>query len=81
MAYPDSAKEYILDTYASNHSMGAVLSQAQGRSEVVVAYYNKTLTAAEKNNCLTRKELLAVVKANKHFLRAKNRPCITDIAV
>jgi len=67
LAYPDPAKEYILDTDASDHSVGAVLSQVQGGSEVVVAYYSKTLAAAEKNYCTTRKELLAVVKAVKHF--------------
>jgi len=67
LAYPDSAKECILDTDTSDHSVGAVLSQVQGGSEVVVAYYSKTLTAAEKNYCTTRKELLAVVKAVKHF--------------
>jgi len=33
-AYLDSAKEYILDTDASDHSVGAVLSQIQGGSEV-----------------------------------------------
>jgi len=32
-----------------------------------VAYYSKTLAAAEKNYCTTRKKLLAVVKAVKHF--------------
>jgi len=67
LAYPDPAKEYILDTNASDHNVGAVLSQVQGRSEVVVAYYSKTLAAAEKNYCTTRKELLAVVRAVKRF--------------
>jgi len=67
LAYPDPAKEYILDIDASDHSVGAVLSQVQGGSEVVMAYYIKTLAAAEKNYCTTRKELLAVVKAVKHF--------------
>jgi len=67
LAYPDSAKEYIPDTDASDHSMGAVLSQVQSGSQVVVAYYSKTLAAAEKNYCTTRKELLAVAKAVKHF--------------
>jgi len=62
LGYPDSAKEYILNMVASNHSVGDV----QGRCEVVVAYYSKTLAAAEKNYCTTRKELLAVVKAVKH---------------
>jgi len=32
-----------------------------------VAYYSKTLPAAEKNYCTTKKELLAVVTAVKHF--------------
>jgi len=67
LTYPDPAKEYILNTDASDHSVGAVLSQVQGGSEVVEAYYSKTLAAAEKNHFTTRKELLAVVKAVKHF--------------
>jgi len=67
LAYPDSTKQYILDTDASDYSMGAVLSQVQGGTEVVVAYYSKALSAAEKNYCTTRKELLAVVKTVKHF--------------
>jgi len=67
LAYPDLAKEYILDTAASNHNVGAVLSQVQDSREVVVAYYSKALSAPEKNYCTTRKELLAVVKAVKHF--------------
>jgi len=71
LAYPDPTKEYILDTDASDHSVGAVLSQVQGGNEVVVAYYSKTLSAAEKNYCTTRKELQAVVKVVKHF-----RPCL-----
>jgi len=32
-----------------------------------VAYYSKALSALEKNYCTTRRELLAVVKAVKHF--------------
>jgi len=43
--------------------VGAVLSQVQDGREVVVAYYNKALSASEKNYCTTRRELLAVVKA------------------
>jgi len=66
LAYPDPAKEYILDTDASNHSVGAVLPQVRGRNEMVVACYSKALAAAEKNYCTTKKELLAVVKVVKH---------------
>jgi len=67
LAHPDPAREYIMDTDASDHSVEAVLSQVQGGSEVVVAYYSKILKAAEKNYCTTKKELLTVVKAVKHF--------------
>jgi len=67
LAYSDPAKEYILDTDASNHNAGAVLSQVQDGREVVVAYYSKALSVPEKNYCTIRRELLAVVKAVKHF--------------
>jgi len=47
--------------------VGAVLSQVQNGCEVVAAYYSKALLAPEKNYCITRRELLSVVKAVKHF--------------
>jgi len=47
-----------LDTDASNHNVGAVVSQVQDGCKVVVAYYNKTLLAPEKNYWTTRRELL-----------------------
>ena len=33
----------------------------------MVAYYSRALNKAEKNYCITRQELLAVVEAVKHF--------------
>jgi len=68
LTYPDLASEYILDTDASNHNVGAVLSQVQDGREVEVAYSSKALSASEKNYCTTRRKLLAVVKAVKHFI-------------
>lgn len=35
---------------------------------MVIAYFRKTLTPPEKNYSITRKELLVVIKAIKHFL-------------
>jgi len=67
LAYSDPAREYILDTDASDYNVGAVLLQVQEGQEVVVAYYSRSLSAAEKNYCTTRKELLAVIKVVKHF--------------
>ena len=46
---------------------GAVLSQEVDGQERVVAYYSKTFTPPGRNYCVTRCELLAVIKAVKHF--------------
>ena len=67
LGYPDPGLRYILDTDASDVGVGAVLSQVQQSRERVIAYFSKTLTPAERNYCVTRRELLAVVKAVKHF--------------
>ena len=46
---------------------GAVLSQVQDGDERVIGYYSKTHTQPKKNYCVTRRELLAIVKGVKHF--------------
>ena len=56
-----------LDTDASDEAIGAVLSQVQNGIEKIIAYFSQTLTRWEKNYCVTRKQLLAVVKAVEHF--------------
>ena len=72
LAYPRPKGRYILDTDASNFAYGAVLSQIQldenGQEvERVIAYYSKVLNPAEQRYCARRRELLAIVKAVKHF--------------
>jgi len=67
LPYQDPVNEYILSTDASDHNMGAVLSQVQGGTQVVVAYYNKTFSNAKNNYCTTWKKLLAAAKAVKQF--------------
>lgn len=59
--------EYVLDTDASDHAIGAVLSQQQDGQEVVLAYGSRLLSRAERNYCTTRRELLAVVYFLKCF--------------
>jgi len=44
-----------------------VLSQRQAGSERVVAYASRKLSQQEKNYCVTRRELLAVVHFMKQF--------------
>ena len=62
---PNDEGKFILDTDASNRSIGGVLSQIQDGVERVIAYASRSLDRRESNYCVTRKELLAVV----HFLR------------
>ena len=67
LSYPKPEGQFILDTDASQEAVGAVLSQLQNDTEHVLGYYSKSLSKEERSYCVTRKELLAVVKALKHF--------------
>ena len=44
-----------------------MLSQVQDEEERVIAYVSKSLEGREQRYCTARKELLAVVRALKHF--------------
>ena len=67
LAYPTSEGAFVLDTDASNTGIGAVLSQKQGGEERVIAYFSRSLKKSEQQYCVTRKELLALVTAVRHF--------------
>ena len=67
LAYPVMGKDFILDTDASQFTVGAVLSQEHDGKERVIAYMSKTMNKSELQYCTTRKELLAVITALKHF--------------
>jgi hypothetical protein len=67
LAYPVPGKTFIVDTDASNDGIGGVLSQEINGQEKVIAYYSKVLSKPERNYCVTRKELLAIMESVKHF--------------
>ena len=67
LSYPTTTEPFVLDTDASNRGIGAVLSQVQNGEEKAVAYFSTTLSKTERNYCVTRKELLAIVKAVRRF--------------
>ncbi|GBN31768.1 Retrovirus-related Pol polyprotein from transposon 297 [Araneus ventricosus] len=67
LTYPRTGNEFILDTDASNEGIGAALSQKIGNEDCVIAYFSKSLGKPERNYCVTRKELLAIVKSIEHF--------------
>ena len=67
LGYPDPDGHFILDTDASAYGIGAVLSQIQNGEERVVAYFSRALSRPERQYCVTRRELLAVVRSVQHF--------------
>ena len=67
LAYPTETDEFLLDCDASNTGIGSVLSQVQENEERVISYYSRSLNKPERQYCVTRKELLAIVDSVKHF--------------
>lgn len=67
LGYPDMNLEFVLDTDASAFCIGGILSQIKDGKEQVIAYFSKSLSRPERNYCVTRRELLAVVESVKHF--------------
>ena len=67
LAFPDCSKPFLLDTDASDVGIGAVLSQVQDGTERVIAYASRVLSKPERQYCVTRRELLAVVVFIQHF--------------
>jgi hypothetical protein len=83
LVMPNSTDPFILDTDASQCTIGGVLSQIQDGGEHPVAYASKKLSKAEINYCVTRKELRAVVfflKYYRHYLLGRKFTVRTDHA-
>jgi len=68
MGYPlNEGGQFYLDVDASGVGIGGVLSQVQEGRERVIAYGSRALNRAERNYCVTEKELLAVVHFVQHY--------------
>lgn len=68
LGFPNTQKEFILDTDASFDTIGAVLSQRNSENEeVVIAYGSHAMSAHEVGYCITRKELLSIYYFCNHF--------------
>ncbi|XP_063963171.1 uncharacterized protein LOC135156056 [Lytechinus pictus] len=81
LALPNSTDPFILDTDASGTAIGAVLTQVQQGQERTIAYGSFSLTPEQRRYCVTRRELLAVVRFTRqyrHYLLGKPFTVRTD---
>ena len=67
LAFPTETDPFIIDCDASGVGQGAVLSQVQNGEEKVISYFSRCFSRTERNYCVTRRELLAVVSSIKQF--------------
>ena len=65
--HPKPGAKLILSTDASDTAVGAVLEQFTDNGTRPLAYFSKKLTSAERNYSTFDRELVAIVKAIKHF--------------
>ena len=67
LAFPSPGGIFVLDTDASEYSIGAVLSRVQVGVERLIANGTCTLYKSEKTYCATCRDLLALVYFLHHF--------------
>ena len=61
LSYPDFNKRFDIQTNASNHHLGSVISQ----ETKTIALYSRKLSETQKRYTVTEKELLGIVETLK----------------
>jgi hypothetical protein len=67
LSLPRDEGEYVLDVDASLVGAGAILQQYQDGSLRVIEYASRTFNRAERNYCVTRREMAALIFGLRHF--------------
>ncbi|KRZ76144.1 Retrovirus-related Pol polyprotein from transposon [Trichinella papuae] len=68
LSHPHFDRPFLLDVDASEDALGAVLSQLNHQGlPVVIAYASRSLSQPERKYCATRREMLVLVWATRHF--------------
>lgn len=85
LGYADFTSPFVLETDASSHGLGAILTQQQGDKKRVIAYASRRLRHAEKNDknySSMKLELLAlkwaIVEKFRGYLLGSKFTVITD---
>ena len=81
LSLPNPTDPFILDTDASGTAIGAELIQLQNGEETVIAYGSLSLSPEQRRYCVTRRELLAVIRFTRqyrHYLLGKHFIVRTD---
>ena len=81
LAYSDFTAKFILNTDASNHGIRAVLSKLKDGVEHPVTYASRTLTHAERNYCVTRKNYLQLRPEDCKYRELIFKTEITDFLI
>lgn len=71
---PDFTKTFTIQCDASDTGLGGVLTQEIDKEEVVIAFCSRSMSKAERNYCVTQRELLALI-----FCIEKFRPYIEGV--
>ena len=67
LCFTNSTDPFILDTDASDISLGACLYQVQDSLERPISFSSILLSPAQRRYCTTRKELLAIVMFTRQY--------------
>ena len=65
--FPSMRDHFILYTDASQHAMGAVLTQVQNGSERGICYESKSFNKSQCRNSITKSQYLAIVIFTRLF--------------
>ena len=67
LAYPDFSSPFLVYSDASDTAIGGLLGQIQDNKEIVISYWSRQLTKAERNYSVIEREALAAVSTIKEF--------------
>ena len=67
LVLPESTRPFVMHTDASNHALGAVLQQDQGKGLQPIGFWSKTLSESQVRYPVHDLEMLAIVEACDHW--------------